>query len=214
MELAKNIKTILHSIPNTVQLVAATKYVEVEDMLKLLKEGIYHFGENRTDAFLKKYAQLKAYPIRWHFIGHLQTNKAKEVLPKLDVLHSLDSLKLAREIEKYREEVLPCFIEVNINGEQNKNGISPLECVAFIEELKKYPKVKVIGLMMMTTKLSTKEEKLRQFQSLAKLLEEINARLNMSLKELSMGMSEDYLEAIEANSTTIRLGRILWEIRN
>lgn len=210
MELAKDIKDKLNFIPKHVRIVAATKYVEAEDMKKLFSLGIYDFGENRVDSFLKKYEILKSEPIHWHFIGHLQTNKAKEVVSKIEVLHSLDSLKLAKIIEKERTTPLDCFIEVNINNEESKNGISVESCEEFLKQIQFFHKVRVVGFMMMTTKGSTKEEKRLQFLRLKKLMLEINERLKLDMNQLSMGMSEDYLEAVAAGTTTVRLGRLLW----
>ncbi|MDE6408456.1 MAG: YggS family pyridoxal phosphate-dependent enzyme [Anaeroplasmataceae bacterium] len=210
MELAKDIKDKLNFIPNHVRIVAATKYVEAEDMKKLFSLGIHQFGENRVDSFLRKYEALKDEDVCWHFIGHLQTNKAKQVLSKIDVLHSLDSLKLAGLIENYRDTPLDCFIEVNINQEESKDGIAIENCEEFLRNVLNYSKVHVVGLMMMTTKDSTKEEKRIQFSKLNQLMQEMNARLKLDMKELSMGMSDDYMEAIAAGATTVRLGRMLW----
>lgn len=211
MELSKNIENIIRGIPKDVRIVAATKYATPEDMKKLLAVGIHHFGENRTDAFLEKYTVLRNEEIHWHFIGHLQVNKAKQVLPKIEVLHSLDSLKLADTIEKTCSKPLDCFVEVNINEEESKHGISVKDCEAFLTSLKSFSKVHVIGFMMMTTRDSSSEEKKMQFLKLKALLDEMNQKLGTHLKELSMGMSEDYQEAIEAGTTTVRLGRILWD---
>ena len=213
MELSENINEKLKCIPNHVRIVAATKYVEAEDMKKLFSLNIYDFGENRVDSFLKKYEELKEESIHWHFIGHLQTNKAKSVLSKIEVLHSLDSLKLARIIEKERTKPLDCFIEININQEASKNGISVEDCESFLKEVKSYSKVNVVGFMMMTTKESTNQEKQHQFMNLKKLMLEMNYKLGLHMQELSMGMSDDYIEAIQAGSTTVRLGRMLWEQR-
>ncbi|MDE6047855.1 MAG: YggS family pyridoxal phosphate-dependent enzyme [Anaeroplasmataceae bacterium] len=210
MELAKDIKEKLNFIPNRVRIVAATKYVEAEDMKKLFSLGIHHFGENRVESFLRKYEALKDEQICWHFIGHLQTNKAKQVLSKIDVLHSLDSLKLAGMIEKERTTSLDCFIEVNINKEESKDGIAIEDCEEFLRKLSTYSKINVVGFMMMTTKASTKEEKRIQFSNLRKLMLEMNERLGLDLKQLSMGMSDDYQEAILEGATTVRLGRMLW----
>ncbi|MDE5546446.1 MAG: YggS family pyridoxal phosphate-dependent enzyme [Anaeroplasmataceae bacterium] len=210
MELAKDIKEKLNFIPNHVRIVAATKYVEAEDMKKLFSIGIHNFGENRVDSFLRKYEALKEEQICWHFIGHLQTNKAKQILSKIDVLHSLDSLKLAGMIEKERTTPLDCFIEVNINKEESKDGIAFEDCEEFLRQVSKYSKVHVLGFMMMTTKDSTKEEKRLQFSKLYKLMQEMNKKLNLNLKQLSMGMSDDYMEAVAEGATTVRLGRMLW----
>ncbi|MDE7095555.1 MAG: YggS family pyridoxal phosphate-dependent enzyme [Anaeroplasmataceae bacterium] len=214
MDLAKDIKEKLNFIPNHVRIVAATKYVDVEDMKKLFSIGIHHFGENRVDAFLRKQEALKEEDICWHFIGHLQTNKAKQVLPKIDVLHSLDSLKLASIIEKERATPLDCFIEVNVNQEESKDGIAIEECEAFLKKVLEFSKVHIVGFMMMTTRESTKEEKRKQFAALRSLIQQMNEKLGLSLDQLSMGMSDDYKEAIAEGTTTVRLGRMLWQIEN
>ena len=211
MEVAKNINQKLKEIPNRVKIVAATKYVEAEDMEKLLDLGITNFGENRVDAFLEKYEVLKGRPIHWHFIGHLQSNKAKQVVSKIEMLHSLDSLRLAEVIEKECIEPLDCLIEVNINSENSKSGILLDDCEAFLKEVQKYSKVRIRGLMCMTMKESSSIEKQNQFSRLRQLMEELNEHLGLSMKELSMGMSDDYQEAIASGSTIVRLGRMLWE---
>lgn len=211
MELANDILEKLNSIPKNIRVVAATKYVEALDMKKLLTLGINHFGENRVDSLLKKQEELIGEDIHWHFIGHLQTNKAKLILPKIEALHSLDSLKLAQIIEKERKEPLDCFVEININQEESKSGIPAEECENFLKEIMKYPKVHVVGFMCMTMKSCTPEEKKAQFQSLKNLMLKMNELLGMNMQELSMGMSDDYNEAIAAGATTIRLGRTLWD---
>ncbi len=211
MELANNINEILKGIDKNIKIVAATKYVDFHDMKKLLSIGINNFGENRVDSFLEKYDNLKDESINWHFIGHLQTNKAKDVVSKIDVLHSLDSLKLARIIEKNRKYPLDCFIEVSINNEENKNGVSVDDIDDFIREILKYKNINLIGFMMMSKKESSKKEKEEQFYKLNLLMKRINNNYDLNLNQLSMGMSDDYNEAIKSGATTIRLGRILWE---
>ena len=211
MEVAKNINQKLKEIPNHVKIVAATKYVDAADMENLLDLGITHFGENRVDAFLEKYEALKDKPIHWHFIGHLQSNKAKQVVNKIEMLHSLDSLRLAAVIDKERKEPLDCLIEVNINNEISKSGILPEDCEDFLKEVQKYSKVRVVGFMCMTMKESSSTEKQNQFLRLRHLMEKMNESLGLCMKELSMGMSDDYNEAISSGSTLVRLGRMLWE---
>lgn len=209
MKIREDIQKFISTIPSNVTLVAATKYVDSSEMRNLFKNGVTNFGENRVDAFLNKYEDLKDLNITWHFIGHLQRNKAKEVINKIDYLHSLDSLKLADEIEKYRERPLPTFVEVSINLEENKNGVPYYELEDFIKSLLKYKKIKLIGLMMMTIKIS--EDKENQFAKLVELKKKIEKNLNIKIPYLSMGMSEDYLEAIKEGATHIRLGRILFK---
>ena len=201
-------------IPKQVKIVAATKYVESLEMRKLYQEGICDFGENRTDSFLKKYEELKDLNVIWHFIGHLQRNKAKDVLNKIEYLHSLDSYKLALEIEKRRIEPLKCLFEINLSKEDTKSGISYEELDSFIEKILPLEKVKLVGLMTMTPKEATKNQKYEQFKRLKSILDELNLKYHLNMKELSMGMSDDYKEAIKAGATMVRLGRILWTKKN
>ena len=210
MEL-NNVKEILKKINDNVCVVAATKYVDSKDMLKLIDCGINDFGENRVDSFLQKYEELNDQNIIWHFIGHLQKNKAKKIINKIDYLHSLDSLELAKIINKEREKPLKCFIEVSINEEETKNGVKLCDLEDFVRTIKCYEKIELIGFMCMTIKASNSEEKYLQFKSLANVLEDINKKLNLDMKCLSMGMSDDYEQALKAHATHIRLGRILWK---
>ena len=212
MELRNDIKDFLKTIPQNVCVVAATKYVDDTQMLNLLNNGINNFGENRVDAFLKKYEALKDYKdIRWHFIGHLQRNKAKDIINKIDVLESLDSLELAKIIEAKREIPLDCFIEVSINLEESKNGVNYKEIDNFMEKILKFKKINVVGFMMMAIKNDSSDDVLKQFKALAYLKQRVENKFNISIPYLSMGMSDDYKEAIEAGSTHVRLGRILWK---
>lgn len=211
MKLRKDIDQFLQSLPNRITLVAATKYVDVSTMKTMLSHGINNFGENRTDVFLAKYYELYGEDIKWHFIGHLQTNKAKNIVDKLDYLHSLDSLKLVKIIEENRKTPLKAFIEVSINEEESKNGLKVDEVIPFILEVKKYKNIDVIGLMMMSIKGSTNNSLNDQFSKLVALRDGVEKELKISLPYLSMGMSDDYLIAIKNKATHIRLGRILFE---
>lgn len=205
--LSENIDQIIKECSNQV-IVAATKYVAASDLLLLREKGIKDFGENRVDDFLLKYQEMKEYEdITWHFIGTLQTNKVKKMINKVDYLHSLDSLNLANYIDKYRFKELPCFIQVNLTNSQTKHGIKKEELLNFLDALKKFPKVKVVGLMTMTEESQNNEEKYATFIELKKVLDSLN---NPEIKYLSMGMSGDYEEAIKASSTHLRLGRILF----
>ena len=208
----EDIKEFLNSIPKNVTLVAATKYVGPEDMEVLLETGINNFGENRTDSYLAKYICLHSKNAIWHFIGHLQRNKALEVINKIDYLHSLDSLKLAQLIEQKREKPLKCFVEVSINLEETKNGVPYYETKNFIKELLKFKKIDLVGLMMMAVKESDENSLDQQFAKLRILRDEIEKELNIKLPYLSMGMSDDYKEAIKEGATHIRLGRILYNL--
>ena len=204
-----DIKEFLLSIPHDVTLVAASKYVDATGIKELYDAGIKDFGENRVDAFLTKYEALKDLPdIKWHFIGHLQRNKAKLIINDIDYLHSLDSLELAGMINKLRTTPLDTFIEVSINLEESKNGVPYYEVEEFINRVKEYPHINIVGLMMMAVKgsLDTKE----QFHKLRVLRDELESKCQIKIPYLSMGMSDDYLEALKEGATHIRLGRILF----
>jgi len=207
----KDIQKFLANIPKNITIVAATKYVEVSEMVYLLNNGINNFGENRVEDFLRKYEALKDRSIIWHFIGHLQRNKAHKIINKIDYLHSLDSLKLAEEIDKRRETPLPCFVEVSVNHEESKNGVLYDETLDFIKSLQQFSKIKVVGLMMMGIQGSDVISLEQQFGKLATLRSNIEQQLHISLPYLSMGMSEDYQTALKKGATHIRLGRILFD---
>jgi len=207
----KDIQKFLANIPKNITIVAATKYVDVSEMVYLLDNGINNFGENRVEDFLRKYEALKDHSIIWHFIGHLQRNKAHKLINKIDYLHSLDSLKLAEEIDKRRETPLPCFVEVSVNHEESKNGVLYDETLDFIKSLQQFSKIKVVGLMMMGIQGSDVTSLEQQFGKLATLRSNIEQQLHISLPYLSMGMSEDYQTALKKGATHIRLGRILFD---
>ena len=208
--LRTDIKEFINTIDKNVNIVAATKYVTSNEMKELLSVGITNFGENRVDSFLTKFEELKDKNITWHFIGHIQRNKCKEIINKIDYLHSLDSLKLAALINKERTTPLNTFIEVSVNEEESKNGVKVSELETFVNEVIKLKNIKLIGFMMMGIADSSSDELIHQFSRLKELLDDINKKYNLDMKCLSMGMSDDYKEAIMCGATHIRLGRILW----
>ena len=211
MKVSNTIKDIINTIPKDVTIVAATKYSNSDEIKELLNYGINNFGENRVDSFLEKYDSLKDLNIKWHFIGHLQRNKANKIINKIDYLHSLDSLELAKIIDETREEPLNVFAEVSINLEESKNGVPYQNAKEFISKLLNYKNINVIGLMMMSIKASESNSLNDQFSKLRKLRDEIEKELNIKIPNLSMGMSDDYKEAIANGATHVRLGRILFE---
>lgn len=208
--LRKDIDRFLSTLPSDVTLVAATKYVDSTTMREMFAHRITNFGENRVDSFLSKYNGLKDLPIKWHFIGHLQRNKAKHVINQIDYLHSLDSLSLADLINKHRSTPLKCFIEVSINHEESKNGVLIEDLSNFFSLVIKYPNIEIVGLMMMTISSSSLEEKREQFHKLVIIKQELENKFNTRIPYLSMGMSDDYQEALKEGATHIRLGRILF----
>ncbi len=211
MVVRSDIKEFLSTIPENVTLVAATKYVDSPIMRDLFKAGITNFGENRVESFLRKHEELSDLDITWHFIGHLQRNKARKVINKINYLHSLDSLCLASIINELREQPLKCFIEVSINGEENKNGV-PLDSVKeFLKQCLKFKNIEIVGLMMMAIADSDSTSLHDQFSKLRKLRDSLQKELKISLPYLSMGMSDDYVIAMEEGATHVRLGRVLYQ---
>lgn len=184
-------------------IVAATKYIGASDMRALFSYGIKDFGENRVDVMLKKMEELKDLEIIWHFIGHLQTNKVKKMINKIDYLHSLDSIHLAEVIDKERLSPLNTFIELKLVDNENKSGVTIDKLDSFMVEIKKYKNINVVGFMVMADR--SDEESIRKVFKKAKELKE-----KYHLKYLSMGMSDDYKIALEEGTTHLRIGRLLF----
>ncbi|MCR8634952.1 YggS family pyridoxal phosphate-dependent enzyme [Paenibacillus radicis (ex Xue et al. 2023)] len=198
---------------NDVQVIAVTKYVSVQTTGQVLIHGLRHIGENRWQDAGPKWEAFKDQGI-WHFIGHLQTNKVKDVIGKFTYIHSLDRLSLAKEIEKKAAALdiqVECFIQLNISGEETKYGMQPEELPAFIEELKTYKHIRIIGLMTMAPYETEPELTRPVFRKLRQLRDELNQRqsLGYEIPHLSMGMSGDFEVAIEEGATWVRLGSIL-----
>ena len=193
-----------------VNVVAVTKYVSVERTKEALDAGLMHFGESRDEGLLEKVKALGTTP-SWHFIGTLQSRKVKEVIPFVDYIHSLDRRSLAKEIQKRADREINCFVQVNVSGEDSKHGLSLDHTIPFIESLKEFSSIKVIGLMTMAPHTDDRNE----IRSVFKQLRELGERIqNLSLShapcnELSMGMSNDYEIAVEEGATYVRIGSSL-----
>lgn len=205
-----HVKDVKQSIPKDIKVVAATKYFNTNEMRELYQEGITHFGENRVELLLEKKESLQDLDITWHIIGTLQTKKVKKVINEIEYLHSLDNLKLAEEINKRRTKPLACFLQVNISDEESKHGLEVDQVIDFIKEIKDFKNINLIGFMGMAA--YTKEESLISgaFEKLRKLQREVKDSLDIELKELSIGMSNDYKIAIKHQATYLRLGSVLF----
>lgn len=196
--------------PEEVTIIAVTKYVTIERAQEALKSGIIHLGENRDQELLKKYEVLGNQPI-WHFIGTLQTRKVKKIIDKVDYIHSLDRLSLAEEIHKRANRKIPCFVQVNVSGEESKHGLPPEEVLPFIQQLAMYSNIEIVGLMTMAPYIKDEQILRNCFRSLKQLQDEIqNLKLPYApCTELSMGMSNDYEIAVEEGATFVRIGTSL-----
>lgn len=191
-----------------VNIIAVTKYVDVETAEALVKTGIQHIAENRVDKFLEKYQALKDYDLTWHLIGSLQRRKVKDVINLVDYFHALDSVKLAQEIQKRAEHPIKCFLQVNISGEESKHGFSVDELDTVLAEIVQLDKIKIVGLMTMAPFEASQEELQDIFSKTHQLQKQLeNKQLkNMPFSELSMGMSRDFEVAIENGATYVRIG--------
>ncbi|RUT47918.1 YggS family pyridoxal phosphate-dependent enzyme [Paenibacillus anaericanus] len=196
-----------------VNIVAVTKYVSLDTTRSVLDEGILHIGENRPQNAVPKWEALGGRGT-WHYIGHLQSNKVKDVIGRVQYIHSLDRLSLAKELEKRAAATgtkVLAFLQVNVSGESSKQGIQPHEAAAFLKETAELSHVKIIGLMTMAPIVDDPELTRPVFRALRELRDDLNtqALTKEPLKELSMGMSDDFEVAIEEGATWVRLGTLL-----
>lgn len=205
------IKNKIKDVANTAPIiVAVSKTFEQKDIIPLLDFGHQHFGENKVQEAIEKWEKLKKknYNIKLHLIGKLQTNKVKFCLPLFDYIHSLDNLKLAEKIslQQIKTNFKPkIFIQVNISNEIQKNGIDVSELKDFLEECQKKLNLNIIGLMCIPPNDENTEKYFKEMNELNK---------KFGLKELSMGMSGDYIEAINHGSTFVRVGSKIFGERN
>jgi PLP dependent protein len=213
----KQIETAIHEAcikanrkPEEITVIAVTKYVSAERAQESLEAGIHHLGENRDEGLLAKWEVLKDRPT-WHFIGTLQTRKVKNIIDKVDYIHSLDRLSLAKEIDKRADRKINCFVQVNVSGEASKQGINPEEAADFISSLADYKNLNIIGLMTMAPHTADKDLLRACFRKLKDLQEQVK-ELGFDFApctELSMGMSNDFTLAIEEGATMVRIGTAL-----
>lgn len=212
MSLLGNIQRIQQELQGQI-IVAASKYVEADTIRALFDAGIRDVGENRVQDLIRKQDQLTDLPLRWHFLGSLQSNKVKQVINRIDCLHSLDRITLVQAIHQYRKvSPLDCFVEVHIAKEPSKSGILPEETSEFIRNLAEYDTIRVIGMMGMATLTDDRDEVSREFQLLRRLRDDIRARHweHAPCQYLSMGMSNDYQIALTEGATHLRLGSVLF----
>ena len=218
--LEENYKTLLKKIaeaagrsgrkPEEVRLIAVSKTVGIEEVRRAAALGITDFGENRVQEAAVKVEKIPE--VRWHFIGHLQTNKVKDVLPSYILIHSLDRLSLAKELQRCAERfdlTAAVLIQVNVSGEQSKFGLASEELPAFLKKIDAFDRLKVFGLMTMAPFTSDPEETRPYFRKL-RLLRDENETAARKLPELSMGMTNDYSVAVEEGATMVRIGSALF----
>lgn len=218
MDIKNNIKKIQHYLSDKrCRLVAVSKTKPASSIQKAYDEGIRVFGENKAQELSEKYEQLPK-DIEWHMIGHLQRNKVKYIAPFVALIHSVDSLKLLKEINKQAEKsgrTIECLLQVHIALEETKFGLSEAEVHELIhsDELKAMEHIKVVGLMGMATFTEDENRVRSEFKSLKTLFDKLAGMQlpdRVTMKELSMGMSGDYKIAIEEGSTLVRVGSAIF----
>lgn len=198
--------------PKSVRLIAVSKGQPIEKIMEGQHAGQIAFGENYGQELVSKAVALKASKIEWHFLGHLQTNKIKLVLPHLAWIHSLNSIKLAEGIEKRGIQKIKALLEINMGNEISKRGLSRKEVFDLLPQLNRFQKVEVCGLMTMPPFSRDPEKSRPHFRHLFELLKEINSRYlyRAELTELSMGMSGDFEIAIAEGATMVRIGEAIF----
>jgi len=196
--------------PDDIKIIAVTKYVTAARAKEAYEAGIRNLGENRSEGILAKREFFGEQPV-WHFIGSLQTRKVKSIIDKVNIIHSLDRISLAAEIQKRAEKPVDCLVQVNVSGEDTKHGITPQETIEFVKQLANFDKIRIIGLMTMAP-LTDNHDEIRQcFKDLRNLQVQIQNLLlpYAPCRELSMGMSNDFEIAVEEGSTMVRIGTAL-----
>ncbi len=210
-EIHENITHILEELDGRARLLLATKTVPAEEINYAVTCGTNLIGENRVQELLEKYDDLDKERMEIHFIGHLQTNKVKYIIDKVSMIHSVDSLSLAREIEKQaakRGITMRVLAEVNIGNEPGKSGIPLEETEMFVEQLTDFPHLKVCGLMVIPPKTQVPEENLHFFEKIYQKFIDILQKKedNKNWTVLSAGMSGDYLQAVSRGANLVRVG--------
>lgn len=193
-----------------VQLIAVSKTKPVPVLMEAYEAGERHFGENKVQEMIEKYEQLPK-DIKWHMIGHLQRNKVKYLVDKVYMIHSVDSLRLAEEINKEALKIgrrIPVLIEVNVAGEETKFGVAPEELEALLREIAPLPAIEISGLMTIAPFVTNPEENRRYFTMLKQLSVDIDRKNidNVNMSVLSMGMTGDYEVAVEEGAGYVRVG--------
>lgn len=204
--------------PEDVQIMAVTKTVEPYFVNQAIEAGITLLGENRAQELLEKYDAYNKEGESIHFIGHLQTNKVRQIIDKVDMIHSVDSLHLAQEIDHQAgkiEKVMPILIEVNIGAEESKSGVSPENLLPLLGEISLLPHISVQGLMAIPPVCDKDEEIDQYFCKMQQLFIDIKQKKldNVNMNFLSMGMSHDYTRAIRFGANIVRIGTAMFGSR-
>ena len=215
MNIKKQISIINKEIKDKAELIAVSKTRSIEDINEAYKQGQKKFGENRVQEIVDKFNKLPK-DIEWHMIGHLQKNKVKYISEFISLIHSLDRLSLANEIDKNgkkHDKSIDCLIQIKISKEESKFGLNIDELHSFYNEVKMFKNINIIGLMGMATFTNDKMLINDEFQEMGRLFKKMKA-IDSNFKILSIGMSDDYLIGIQNGSNMIRVGSKIFGKRN
>jgi hypothetical protein len=201
--------------PETIRLVAVSKTVAAEQVKEAIEAGVTILGENYVQEAREKIQRLSSYPVSWHYIGHLQTNKAKYAVKLFDLIHSVDSLKLAQELDKQakkNDKIQPILIQVNVAEEISKSGVSVEHATKLIKVIGQLPNLAIKGLMTMPPYFNAPEKVRPFFNALRQLRDQIRRESipHVSMDELSMGMTGDFEVAIQEGATLVRIGTAIF----
>jgi pyridoxal phosphate enzyme (YggS family) len=219
LQIKENIERITAEIGGRASLLAATKTIPAEIINYTADCGITLIGENRVNELLEKYDYIDRDRLDVHFIGHLQTNKVKYIIDKVSLIHSVDRLELAQTIDKYAYRAgkrMDVLVEINIGNEPTKSGINFEETDEFIEKISGLENIRVCGLMAVPPKCENSQENIFFFNKLSKKFIDIWGKKvdNSNIGILSVGMSDDYMQAIEHGSNLVRIGSAIFGPRN
>jgi hypothetical protein len=221
MDIAKNLEKIKSDLPEGVKLVAVSKTKPNDAILTAYQTGHRMFGENKAQELIRKQPELPG-DIEWHFIGHLQSNKAKYIAPFVSMIHSIDSYKILKTINKEarkNDRVIPCLLQFHIAEEESKYGLTENDVHEILESeaYKNMQNVSIAGVMGMATFTDDSEKVRKEFKKLKSIFNELKNKYfadNPEFKEISMGMSDDYPLAVEEGSTIVRVGSKIFGARN
>ena len=221
VQVQKNIEESCGNVnrdPGEVTLIAVSKTKPVEMLREAYDAGARVFGENKVQEIVDKYDHMPS-DVKWHMIGHLQRNKVKYIVDKVAMIHSVDSFRLAETIEKEaakKNVTVPILIEVNVAQEESKYGLKPEEVLPFIEEIADFSHIQIKGLMTIAPYVENAEENREIFRELKKLSVDIAAKNinNVTMSVLSMGMTGDYMVAVQEGATMVRVGTGIFGARN
>jgi len=210
MNIRENVKKLLNEIPKGIELVAAAKTRTPEEVLEAVEAGIRIVGENYVQEAIRA-RDVVGNRARWHFIGHLQKNKVKKAVSIFDMIETVDSFELAKEIDKYCKrvgKVMPVLVEVNSGREPQKFGVMPEETEGLIRAISRFDNIKVMGLMTMGPRFGDPEESRPYFRETKRIFDNLKkAHIpNVEMRYLSMGMSNSYNIAIEEGANIVRIG--------